>query len=282
MQYKNIYAIGDVQGCFAELQALLELIQFNDKTDQLWFTGDVVNRGPQSLEVLRFIYHLGDHAITVLGNHDLHLLAIATGARKPSSYDTIDTILQAPDREELLAWLQHCPLLYHHVDYTIVHAGIPPQWSLSQAQSLAKEVEPALQKNAIEFFKNIYGNNPDTWSDDLSGWERLRYITNALTRMRFCSASGKLNLTIKDTAISNNPELLPWFAIEERKTAHDKILFGHWSALKGETHTPNTIALDTGCAWGNKLTAMKLSDHKQFSVEAKNNVIPAKAGIQEM
>jgi bis(5'-nucleosyl)-tetraphosphatase (symmetrical) len=268
--YKNIYAIGDVQGCFAELQALLDLVQFNEKCDQLWFVGDLVNRGPRSLEVLRFIKSLGQGAISVLGNHDLHLLAVATGAQSLYREDTLDAILKASDCDELLAWLQQRPLIHYDDDLkcTLVHAGIPPQWDLLQARSLASEVEQSLRSDAKDFFSKIYGNEPSDWLDDLQDWERLRYITNALTRMRFTSASGKLNLTLKETACSSDPHLFPWFDVAGRKTFDDKILFGHWSALKGITHNANAIALDTGCVWGGTLSAVSVYEGRFYSVKA--------------
>jgi bis(5'-nucleosyl)-tetraphosphatase (symmetrical) len=267
MTDQTIYAIGDVQGCFDDLQALLKLIDFNSARDRLWFVGDLVNRGPKSLEVLRFIYGLGERAVTVLGNHDLHLLAVAAGAQPLQASDTLSEILAAPDRETLLNWLRHCPLMHHDsaAGYTLVHAGIPPQWSLSDALSYAKEVEQALQDPSSGFLEQLYGNEPSEWSESLNGWDRLRYITNALTRMRFCSATGKLNLTLKETAVTTDPQLLRWFEIEKRNTSGENIIFGHWAALRGKVNTPHVFALDTGCVWGGALTAMRLRDQKIFS-----------------
>ncbi len=267
INYQNIYAIGDIQGCYQELQALLKLIKFDRTRDQLWLVGDLVNRGPQSLDVLRFIKDLGPHAITVLGNHDLHLLAVAYGTQALARSDTLDDILSAPDCVKLIEWLQQQPLLHHDakLNYTMVHAGIPPQWDLISAQNFAYEVESILKNNPRDFFKNMYGNEPCEWSDELVGFDRLRYIVNAFTRLRFCTRSGKLELKTKETAVSPTSDLLPWFKIPERKTKHDKIIFGHWAALEGKANTENIFALDTGCVWGGKLTALRLSDEQLFS-----------------
>lgn len=263
------YAIGDIQGCYASLQKLLNHIQFNPNQDTLWFTGDLVNRGTQSLETLRFIKQLGDRHHTILGNHDLHLLAVLHSAHPGSRGDTFDTILSAPDREELTHWLLQQPLLHHDEknQFTMVHAGVSPNWDIATARSLAKEVEMILQSDQrSEFFQKMYGNHPNHWTADLKGFDRLRCITNYFTRARFCYPDGSLELNFKGEIHSHPENLMPWFQVPNRKTINDKIIFGHWAALGGVTNTANTYALDTGCVWGFKLTAMRLEDEKRFSV----------------
>jgi bis(5'-nucleosyl)-tetraphosphatase (symmetrical) len=265
------YAIGDVQGCFATLQKLLDKIQFDPARDVLWFTGDIVNRGPQSLETLRFVKSLGDKQCMVLGNHDLHLLAVYHGTRKPNDSDTFHDVLSAPDRAELIAWLQHQPLLVHDekLNFVMTHAGIAPMWSIEQAKQFAHEVESVLQSNhAIEFFKNIYGNLPDQWSDDLKGHDRLRLFVNYFTRMRYCHPDGRLNLSYKGGIEHKPDDLVLWFDVKNRKAANTPLVFGHFAALNGEVDVPNVYALDTGCVWGNKLTCMRLEDREITSVLA--------------
>lgn len=264
----STYAIGDIQGCYEPLQQLLELIHFNESTDTLWFTGDLVNRGPNSLSVLRFIKQLkGSHRI-VLGNHDLHFLAVAHGAHPGWEEDTFQDILQAPDRDELIAWLLQQPLLQHDstLGYTMIHAGLASQWNLHTAQLLAREVENNLQKNPSEFLAHMYGNEPNDWRDDLQGWDRLRCITNYLTRARFCYPDGRLELKDKNTTLDRANKLIPWFQIPHRLNQDLNIIFGHWAALGGITHTPNVYALDTGCVWGFSLTAMRLEDQERISI----------------
>lgn len=270
-----VYVIGDLQGCYDELIQLLNEIKFNENKDQLWFTGDLVNRGPQSLECLRFVKSLD--AVTVLGNHDLHLLAISRGREnKQKAKDTLDDILDAPDREELLNWLQRQPLLHHDraAGYTLIHAGLPPQWDLSQAMKYAKEAGKILQSDDHgDFFSHMYGNQPDQWSENLRGWDRIRFIINCFTRLRFCDAGGRLNLGIKGPPGSQSPSLLPWFTVESRKTRDEKLLFGHWATVLlgniSDFETYNVYPLDTGCVWGRELTAMRLEDRKIFSVKSK-------------
>jgi bis(5'-nucleosyl)-tetraphosphatase (symmetrical) len=267
----SVYAIGDIQGCYEPLMRLLALIEFDADKDQLWIAGDLVNRGPNSLEVLRFIRQLGDQAKVVLGNHDLHLLAVACGAKESKRKDTLDAIFKASDREELIHWLHQQPLIHHDKElaYTMVHAGIPPQWSLAQAQALADEVASCLRgPDAEHFLHNMYGNTPDCWDNKLRGTDRLRMITNYLTRMRFCSAKGKLDLINKQGAENAPANMKPWYAHHNRKTASDNILFGHWAALLGHTNTAKAFALDTGCVWGQRLSAMRLNDQQIFSVSA--------------
>jgi bis(5'-nucleosyl)-tetraphosphatase (symmetrical) len=261
----STYAIGDIQGCLTPLLQLLEKIQFNPVADTLWFTGDLVNRGPQSLETLRFIKKLGNKHRIVLGNHDLHLLAIAHGhtGRKE---DTLKPILAADDREELLTWLLQQPLLHYENNYIMVHAGLAASWDVATAQQLAREVETVLQgPDATGFFQHMYGNEPNQWSEDLKGWDRLRCITNFFTRARFCHADGSLELTTKGK-VEDTQTLMPWFQVPDRKTIETKIIFGHWAALSGITNTANVFALDTGCVWGHCLTAMRLDDEERVSV----------------
>lgn len=262
------YAVGDIQGCFDELRQLLELIELTPN-DQLWFAGDLINRGPKSLETLRFAQNSEDQVKIVLGNHDLHLLAVARGGAKLSNKDTLNEILTAPDREQLLDWLQQQPLLHHDegLGYTMTHAGIPPSWSLTDAISRANEVATALQsEQAGEFLANMYGNKPSRWKDSHKGIKRLRCITNYFTRMRFCKQNGKLDFTSKEAINSAPPEYSPWFTYPYRAMKNQDIVFGHWAALEGDSHTPNVHALDTGCAWGGRLTAMKLENQQRFSV----------------
>ncbi len=261
------YAIGDIQGCFTPLEKLLAQIKFDPQQDTLWFTGDLVNRGPQSLETLRFIKNLGKKHRVVLGNHDLHLLAVAHQAHTGRQDDTLTEILSAPDRDELIAWLIRQPLLYHNaqLDFVLVHAGLAFNWDLVTAKKLAKEVESILQSDqAGEFFRHLYGNKPDHWSEELQGWDRLRCIVNYFTRVRFCYPDGRLELGNANTA-----NLIPWFQIPNRVNANLKIIFGHWAALGGVTNTPNTFALDTGCVWGFSLTALRLEDQKRFCVSCE-------------
>ncbi len=264
-----IYAIGDIQGCFDELQRLLEKIRFEPGCDTLWFTGDLVNRGPKSLETLRFIKQLGKHAIAVLGNHDLHLLAIDAGYSKlRKNSDTLAPILVASDREELLEWLRYRPLLHFDAELNtaMLHAGLPPQWDIIQAQQHATEVETVLRgKKWKKFFKHMYGNRPDCWNEKLQGWDRLRFIVNCFTRLRYCSAEGKLDFREKGKPGSQPAGLLPWFEIPDRKSRDIRIIFGHWSTL-GLRQTDNICAIDTGCLWGGSLTAVQLNGEATASL----------------
>lgn len=264
------YAIGDVQGCNAALQKLVKHINFNPDQDRLWFTGDLVNRGSHSLEVLRFVKQLGDSQRTVLGNHDLHLLACAYDQHPGYKEDTFYDVLNAPDKQELINWLRHQPLFHYdkELNFVLVHAGIAPSWDLKKALTLAKEVETVLQgKDIIQFLAHMYGNEPDYWDDNLTGWNRLRAITNCLTRIRFCYPNGHLELSEKGPAQEPKKQLVPWFRSPHRINADLKIIFGHWAALGGITNTPNVYSLDTGCVWGFKLTAMRLEDGKRFRVD---------------
>lgn len=265
----STYAIGDIQGCFEPFTRLLEKIQFDPKKDTLWLTGDLVNRGPQSLETLRFVKNLEYHAITVLGNHDLTLLAVALNAIPfdPKRH-TFSDILAAPDKAILIHWLLHQPLIHHDasLEYTLVHAGLHPHWDLALAKSLAKEVEMILQsENPLPFFENLYGNTPNHWDPALTGFGRLRFIVNCFTRLRFCNLQGELDLKTTESAEKAPAGYLPWFAIPNRKSRDLKIIFGHWASLEGKCAEPNVFALDTGCVWGNCLTAMRIEDGKRFT-----------------
>lgn len=267
------YVVGDVQGCFSALEALLAKADFQPGTDKLWLAGDLVNRGPNNLETLRFVKGLGDSALTVLGNHDLSLLAVAAGTRKPHRKDTIQDVLNAPDRDELLTWLRQRPLLHREGRYVLTHAGIPHIWSVTQAQERAREVESILRSDEHSvFFENMYGNDPDRWRDDLAGWDRLRTITNYFTRMRFISAKGKLDLKTKDS-IDNAPKgMAAWFKYPRcDDDASVYFLFGHWAALQGITDDPYYRALDTGCVWGAYLSMLRLEDHRHFHVGCETN-----------
>jgi len=255
------YAIGDIQGCDDELQQLLDLLEFDPAADKLWLVGDLVNRGPKSLAVVRRIRALGDAAVVVLGNHDLHLLATAFAGIRHKPTDTFDDILNAPDRDELLAWLRGRPMLHHdeRLGYTMVHAGLPPQWDLAIAQQCARELEAVLRDDAAckELFANMYGDRPKRWSDDLRGIERLRFITNCLTRLRFCRADGTLELAYKGTIAQAPADVLPWFRAPHRRSKGLRIVCGHWSAL--DYHSEDgVLSIDTGCVWGRRLCAVRL------------------------
>ncbi len=267
-----VYAIGDIQGCYNEFQQLLEKISFDPAQDKLWLVGDLVNRGPNSLQVLRLVKSLGERAVTVLGNHDLHLLAVAAGEAELHRSDTLDDILNSPDCDDLLTWLRQQRLLYAENGYVLVHAGLLPQWNVKQAIGLAHEVESALRGDRYTtFFEHMYGNAPRAWSDDLSGYKRLRVITNAFTRMRICTPHGAMEFKFKGE-VDDIPEgYLPWFNLPQRQSADTTVIFGHWSVL-GLQVTPNVIALDTGCLWGGQMTAIRLEDRQIFQVSCKNPV----------
>ena len=257
-----VYAVGDVQGCDDEFGQLLQAIEFSASRDTLWLVGDLVNRGPRSLAVLRRVKALGAAAISVLGNHDLHLLAVALSANEPlKSKDTLQQILSAPDRDELIDWLRHRPMLHHdaQLGYTMIHAGLAPQWDLATAQSCARELEETLRdpRRCRELFKHMYGDKPDRWSDDLRGFERLRFITNCFTRVRYCRADGQLELKFKGEVKDAPKHVMPWFNVPDRRTREHRIVFGHWSAL-GYYDADNVLAIDAGCVWGEKLCAVRL------------------------
>ncbi len=261
-----VYAIGDIQGCFDTLTRLLRHIDFDPARDQLWFVGDLVNRGPRSLETLRFVRDLGPAAVTVLGNHDLSLLLAAEGFGKRGKGDTFDDILAAHDCPELLDWLRRQPLCHVENGYFLVHAGLLPQWTVAHARQLAIEVEEALTGSRWhEFLGHMWGSEPTRWRDDLRGWPRLRVIVNAMTRMRFCSPEGRMDFKVKGEVTKAPPGYLPWFDAPGRLSADTTLVTGHWSAL-GLKILPNLLAIDSGCLWGGPLTAIRLEDRKTFQV----------------
>ena len=263
----STYVVGDIQGCFKPFMQLLNDVNFDPAHDRLWSVGDLINRGPMNLSTLRWFYEHRDAVTVVLGNHDLHLLAVASGAREIGRTDNFEDILNAPDSNLLCNWLAQCPLAHHDHGVTLVHAGIPPQWSVEDTLGYAKEVEAILQgSRSIDFFSTMYGNEPYVWSDQLRHLSRLRVITNYLTRMRYCTGTGKLDLISKGA--TPNPDaiageqVLPWFSHSNRKTRDDMIIFGHWASLEGVTDNTNVIALDTGCVWGQCMTLYALETGK--------------------
>lgn len=255
-----VYAIGDIQGCYDELRRLLDQIDFEPLEDRLWFVGDLVNRGPDSLAVLRFVRGLGDRAVCVLGNHDLHLLALAAGNPKHAGTHTLSNVLSAPDRDELLDWLRHRPLLHHDaaLDFTMVHAGLPPQWDIATARDCAAEVEQVLRSSDHGgYFLQMYGNKPARWDPTLHGMDRWRFTTNCLTRLRYCDQDGRLCLKEKGPPGSQARGRVPWFQHPARRSAGHRIVFGHWSTLSYSA-CDNTWGIDTGCLWGGGLTLLRL------------------------
>lgn len=268
------YVIGDLQGCFTPLLKLLEQIQYDDQNDTLWFAGDLINRGKECLQTLRFVSSLGEKSKVVLGNHDLHLLAVAHGFATLKRGDTLMNILQASDRDELMTWLRQQPLAHYDPDFNVLmtHAGVPPCWDIEDVLRFSHEVETVLRSEQLEeFLQVMYGNKPDTWSESLNGMDRLRAITNYLTRMRFCRADSKLDLKSKEGPESARQGYQPWFTFPNRLPQDTRVVFGHWAALEGITQTPNVHALDTGCVWGGALTALRLDDNQRFSTPCNIN-----------
>lgn len=263
------YAIGDVQGCMRELEALLAACAFDAALDRLWFVGDLVNRGPDSAEVLRFVKRLGDRAAVVLGNHDLHLLCVAEGLARPREDDTLACVLAAPDRDELLGWLRSRPLLHVERDVILVHAGLLPQWSIEYALALAGEVEAELRGARYrEFLANLYGSTPNAWNEELAGADRTRVIVNAMTRMRFCSDDGAMEFRAKGGLDAAPAGCRAWFDVPGRKSASHTLVCGHWSAL-GLRLESRLLALDTGCVWGGSLSAVRLEDRALYQVACR-------------
>ena len=260
------YAIGDIQGCFGTFQQLLQKIAFDPAQDRLWLVGDLVNRGPRSLETLRFIRDLGAAATVVLGNHDLSLLITAAGFRDCGRSDTFSDVLNAPDREDLLCWLRRQRLCHVEGGFCLVHAGLLPQWSVMQARALAAEVESALQSPCWrEFLEHLWGDEPTAWNDELAGWPRLRVIVNAMTRLRFCTPQGAMEFRTKGEVFKAPAGYLPWFAANDRRSADTTLVTGHWSAL-GLKLLPNLLAIDSGCLWGREMSAIRLDDRAVFQV----------------
>lgn len=269
----STYAIGDIQGCFKELLELLDKINFDETNDRLWFVGDLVNRGPDSLEVLNFVIKLGETAVTVLGNHDLHLLALAEEIVTPKKKDTLTSILTSPNKQKLITWIRQQPLMHNdnELDFSMVHAGLPPQWGIDQTLELATEVTEIINsEDYLSFLEVMYGNKPNVWDENLTGNDRLRFIVNCFTRMRYLNDKDELNFSEKGAPGSQGEHLTPWFTVEERKSQHDKIIFGHWSTVhlgNIQDFTPyNVYPIDTGCLWGGELTALRLEDENFFSV----------------
>jgi bis(5'-nucleosyl)-tetraphosphatase (symmetrical) len=272
-----IYAIGDLQGCYASLEKLLDKLAFNRENDQLWFAGDLVNRGPDSLSTLRFVKSLGDSAVTVLGNHDLHLLAIAAD-HKSTRDKGLKKILKAEDGPELIHWLRKQPLIHHDAElaFTLVHAGVYPSWSLSRALEYADELQQVLSgDNYLEFIHHMYGNQPNKWKKKLQGWERLRFICNAFTRMRYCHEDGSLDFKRNSTPQVKASDIIPWFDMPGRKMHEQRILFGHWSTL-GILKRTDVYSLDTGCVWGGQLTALRIDkdEPEYISVDCPGDANP--------
>ncbi len=270
------YAIGDIQGCADALQRLTDSFGFERSRDRLWFVGDLVNRGPDSLATLRLVKDLGERAVTVLGNHDFHLLAVAAGHAKMHRSDTLGAVLAAPDRDELLGWLRQRPLLHVEGVWAMVHAGLLPQWSVATARALAQEAEEALRGDGWrDFLAQLYGDAPDTWSDELRGADRLRVIVNAMARMRFCTAQGRIELRTKGETAKAPAGFFPWFDAPGRASRDHTLVCGHWSTL-GLKLRPDLLALDSGCVWGGSLSAVRLEDRKLFQVACAQRQVPGK------
>ncbi|HEV3240589.1 MAG TPA: symmetrical bis(5'-nucleosyl)-tetraphosphatase [Casimicrobiaceae bacterium] len=268
------YVVGDIQGCYAEFAQLLDLIAFDPQRDRLWLVGDLVNRGPDSLSVLRQVKSLGAAATTVLGNHDLHLLTVAAGHRAAHKRDTLAAVLAAPDRDELLDWLRRRPLVVHEGEFLLVHAGLLPSWTPADAVALSREVEAVLASPAHDdFLHHLYGDEPARWNNGLTGHDRLRVIVNACTRLRFCSADDAIELQEKRGPGHSPPGFAPWFAHPERKSAGVTIVCGHWSTLD-LMFAPNVMMLDSGCLWGGTLTAVRLDDARVFQVPSRAALVP--------
>lgn len=260
------YAIGDIQGCFTSFTHLLEQIGFNSARDRLWLVGDLINRGPDSIAVLRWAQQHDAALHVVLGNHDLHVLAVAEGFIDAHHSDTLQALLAVPDRDELLTWLRGRSMAHAEDDFLMVHAGVLPQWDRQQTLELAQEVEEALRGSGYrDFLAHMYGNHPNHWQDNLHGMSRLRVITNALTRLRVCTASGEMDFRFKGELEKLPAGLMPWFEVPGRKSADSTLIFGHWSAL-GLMLRDNLVALDTGCLWGGQLSALRLEDRRLFQV----------------
>lgn len=271
------YAIGDIQGCYDPLRRLLDYISFDPSQDRLWLVGDLVNRGPSSLETLRFVYGLGDAATVVLGNHDLYLIMQAEGYGKVSKEDTLDAVLKAADRDELLAWLRARPLFHVEGSWAMVHAGLLPQWTVEQAKALSDEVTAALTASDYkQFIANMWGSEPAAWRDELTGWDRLRVIVNAMTRMRYLRNGCEMEMRAANNKAPPGlgpPGCVPWFEMSNRASAGHTIVCGHWSAV-GFRNEPDLVTLDTGCLWGGSLTAFRLEDRRAFCMPCPAQVEP--------
>jgi len=272
------YAIGDIQGCYDALISLLKKINFSSDKDILWFTGDLVNRGPDSLKVIQYVQSLKENAVTVLGNHDLHMLAILTGIEQQRPKDTLDAIIKSSKKNQIIDWIRQQPLIHTEKKspFVLVHAGVYPEWDIPTAKALASEVENKLKsENYLKFLKNMYGNKPAVWSEELKSFDRLRFITNCFTRMRYLNDDLELNLKYKG-APKNTPEhLKPWFKFGAKNRKKHKIIFGHWSTL-GFQNEDSVYSLDTGCLWGGKLTALALTKEPHtISLECPQSLAPS-------
>ncbi len=269
-----LYAIGDLQGCLEPLERMLDSLAFDPARDRAWFVGDLVNRGPDSLGCLRLVKSLGPAAVTVLGNHDLHLLCVAEGIEKSRPRDTLDAVLAAPDRDELVDWLRRRPLMHVEGAFAMVHAGLLPQWPVAKARALAGEVECVLQGPGWRrFLAHLYGNHPERWDDGLAGDDRLRAIVNAMTRLRVCTREGAMDLAFKGEPGEHHAHRVPWFDMPGRENATHTIVCGHWSAL-GLRVSDRVLSLDSGCVWGNSLTAVRLGDRRLWQVPCRGPAGP--------
>jgi bis(5'-nucleosyl)-tetraphosphatase (symmetrical) len=267
------YAIGDVQGCYKSLTKLLARCEFDEQHDRLWFVGDLVNRGPDSLSTLRFVHELGDRAVCVLGNHDLHLIAVAAGHARLRKDDTVDQVLTAPDGDALIEWLRCRPLLHREGELAMVHAGLLPQWSLDTAHAVAREVEAILRSPQYDsLLANMYGNDPDHWTPSLTGFARWRVIINAMTRMRVCTRDGRMELRFSGEPRDAPANTFAWFDVRDRVRGDEQIICGHWSA-QGLLVRDDVVCLDTGCLWGRQLSALRLDDRQLFQVSCAEDAI---------
>jgi bis(5'-nucleosyl)-tetraphosphatase (symmetrical) len=258
-----------VQGCYEPLARLVDSLGFDPAVDRLWFTGDLVNRGPHSAECVRYVMELGEAAVTVLGNHDLHLLCVAEGMERARKRDTLEDILEAPDREPILAWIRQRPMLHVEGGYVLVHAGLLPQWSVAQARALAQEVEARLRGPGYRaLLERMYGDEPYRWEDSLAGADRLRVIINAMTRLRVCDATGAMVLRFKGEPGEASDGWTPWFDMPMRASGDHVVVCGHWSAL-GVVLRPDLMSLDSGCVWGRSLTAVRLEDRRRYEVPCR-------------
>lgn len=275
MSAPDIWMIGDIQGCYAPLDMLLSQPEIaNNDQARFWFAGDLVNRGPSSLQTLRRLMSLEDRSIFLLGNHDLHLLAVAAGIRPPGKNDTFHEVLTAPDAGDIIDWLRHRKLAHFELDHLMVHAGVLPKWSVKKTLSLAGEVEQALRSDSwAKSLQKMYGNEPTRWKDGHTGAKRLRVIVNALTRLRMCNPKGHMMLSVKSSPKDRADDLIPWFDMPERATREVTVVFGHWSTL-GLLNRPDVVCLDTGCVWGGHLTAMRLQDRRLVQVACHQEMDP--------
>lgn len=264
----STYVIGDVHGCFDELRSLLDQLAFDPSQDQLIFIGDLVNRGPDSVKTLEYVISLKDSAKAILGNHDLSLLAASVGAIKPKPTETYLQVLQHDNKDHLLAWLRQLPLMLRVGNTVVTHAGLYPLWSPEQALELSQEVQAALTgEQFIEFMHHMFGSEPDMWQDSLTGWDRLRFITNAMTRMRYCKPNGALNLAAKGAPSKQKQANIPWFDFPNPRRLDTEIIFGHWASLEGKCESPNIVALDTGCVYGGTLTGYCIESKQRFCID---------------